>query len=178
MSEIETAVDRRELVSMIDRIPSRGGGEEEYDEIPVEFSAASEGNLLLAGGLGVVNLAGGLYLSNMLSAPALAGVALPGYFGIVQAFMPFLLAYGFLFNAIPAVRFFLNKAKNSEIRERNSRRRVFRAAVSQNTRKIDSARQFKRKIDRVDEGGFDSGTDIAKDYRERELKEFDENMKR
>ena len=105
-------------------------------------------------------------------------VALPGYFGIVQAFMPFLLAYGFLFNAIPAVRFFLNKAKNSEIRERNSRRRVFRAVVSQNTRKIDSARQFKRKIDRVDEGGFDSGTDIAKDYRERELKEFDENMKR
>jgi hypothetical protein len=49
-----------------------------------EFSSASSTNLLLSGALGVVNLGGVLYLSNLLSAPALQGMVLPGIYGLVQ----------------------------------------------------------------------------------------------
>jgi len=58
------------------------------DSLLVEFSSAPPGNLLGAGALGVVNLAGGIYLKTMLSSPALAGVTFGGYAGIVQAFLP------------------------------------------------------------------------------------------
>jgi len=90
----------------------------DLDEVEEPFSAATDGNKLLAGGLGAVNLGGALYLGNLLSSPALVGVQLPSYFGLVQAFFPFLLLYGVLYNAVPAARFFVGQKKNAEIAQR------------------------------------------------------------
>ncbi|EEC49069.1 predicted protein, partial [Phaeodactylum tricornutum CCAP 1055/1] len=55
-----------------------------------KFSLAPEINRFLAGGLGVVNLGGALYLGNLLGQYAMYGVRLPSYFGIVQGAYPFL----------------------------------------------------------------------------------------
>lgn len=55
---------------------------EQEEERP--FSVAAEWKKIAAGVLGAVNLGGALYLQNLLSGPALAGVALPGVYGFVQ----------------------------------------------------------------------------------------------
>ncbi|CAM9756610.1 unnamed protein product [Sphacelaria rigidula] len=49
-----------------------------------EFSLASGLTRLAAPVLGVVNLGGALYLSQLLQDPRLIGVSLPGVYGFVQ----------------------------------------------------------------------------------------------
>lgn len=94
-----------------------------------EFSVASDLNRVLAGGLGVVNLGGALYLGNLLSSPALTGVRLPAYFGLVQSAYPWLLGYAVLYNLIPLGRKVWVDAQNEGIQRRNRRRRQWRTRV-------------------------------------------------
>jgi len=82
------------------------------------FSNASSGQIMLAAGLGAVNLVGALVLGNLLSNSAIAG----GFIGFVSAIYPTILIYGVGFLAIPLIRYFWIQWKNSRIEARNQER--------------------------------------------------------
>ncbi|CAN0237810.1 unnamed protein product [Pylaiella littoralis] len=101
---------------------------EPLEEAPRQFSVAAQWKKVAAGVLGVVNLGGAVYLQGLLSGPAFAGVTLPGYYGFVQGAMPFLLTYAVALNAIPLVRWLVNKRTNAKIEGRNFLRRKWAEA--------------------------------------------------
>ena len=82
------------------------------------FSNASSGQIMLAAGLGAVNIVGALVLGNLLTNSAIAG----GFIGFVSAIYPMLLIYGVGFLAIPLIRYFWIQWKNSRIEARNQER--------------------------------------------------------
>ncbi|MEG3895947.1 MULTISPECIES: hypothetical protein [unclassified Microcoleus] len=82
------------------------------------FSNASSGQVMLAAGLGSLNLVGALVLGNLLAKSAIAG----GFIGFVSAIYPMLLIYGVGFLAIPLIRYFWIQWKNSRIEARNQER--------------------------------------------------------
>ena len=82
------------------------------------FSNASSGQIMLAAGLGAVNLVGALVLGNLLSNSAIAS----GFIGLVSAIYPTILIYGVGFLAIPLIRYFWIQWKNSRIEARNQER--------------------------------------------------------
>jgi hypothetical protein len=97
-------------------------------EIP--FSVATDFNKFLAGGLGVVNLGGALYLGSQLAQITAAGYTLPGIYGTIAGAYPLLLGYALLFNIIPLVRSFWIKKQNASIAQRNAVRRKWRQALA------------------------------------------------
>ena len=82
------------------------------------FSQASSGQVMLAVGLGAVNLVGALVLGNLLAKSTIAG----GFIGLVSTIYPLLLIYGVGFLAIPLIRYFWIQWKNSKIESRNQER--------------------------------------------------------
>jgi len=82
------------------------------------FSNASSGQIMLAAGLGAINLVGALVLGNLLTNSAIAG----GFIGFVSAIYPLILIYGVGFLAIPLIRYFWIQWKNSRIEARNQER--------------------------------------------------------
>ena len=82
------------------------------------FSNASSGQIMLAAGLGAVNLVGALVLGNLLAKSAIAS----GFIGFVSAIYPTILIYGVGFLAIPLIRYFWIQWKNSRIEARNQQR--------------------------------------------------------
>jgi hypothetical protein len=82
------------------------------------FSQASSGQVMLAAGLGAVNLVGALVLGNLLAKSAIAG----GFLGFVSTIYPLILIYGVGFLTIPLIRYFWIQWKNSKIEARNQER--------------------------------------------------------
>ena len=82
------------------------------------FSNASSGQIMLAAGLGAVNLVGALVLGNLLTNNLLVG----GFIGFVSAVYPIIMIYGVGFLAIPLIRYFWMQWKNSRIEARNQER--------------------------------------------------------
>ncbi|MEG4810053.1 hypothetical protein QUA82_19330 [Microcoleus sp. F8-D3] len=82
------------------------------------FSNASSGQIMLAAGLGALNLVGALVLGNLLTNNAIAS----GFIGFVSAIYPAILIYGVGFLAIPLIRYFWIQWKNSRIEARNQER--------------------------------------------------------
>ncbi|MEG5057437.1 hypothetical protein QUB60_17715 [Microcoleus sp. A2-C5] len=82
------------------------------------FSQASSGQVMLAAGLGAVNLVGALVLGNLLTKSAIAG----GFISLVSGIYPILLIYGVGFLTIPLIRYFWIQWKNSQIEARNQER--------------------------------------------------------
>ncbi|MEG4858405.1 hypothetical protein QUB75_12275 [Microcoleus sp. K1-B6] len=82
------------------------------------FSNASSGQIMLAAGLGAVNLVGALVLGNLLTNNLIVG----GFIGFVSAVYPMLLIYGVGFLALPLIRYFWIQWKNSRIEARNQER--------------------------------------------------------
>lgn len=189
------ALEKKDLVRMLEKALPPMSREEKvelmYDdptmlqEREYEFSLANPVNRFLAGGLGVVNLLGALYLGNMLSTYALYGVQLPSYFGLVQAGFPLLLSYAVLFNVIPLVRSFWIKVQNEKIRRRNKKRRLWKEMLEKNVftqlgRKLKAAKKMGTKMKRLganeDEIIFDtkqSMQEIEKVKQQNALDEFD-----
>lgn len=87
-------------------------------EMVWRFSHASSGQVMLAAGLGAVNLVGALVLGNLLAKSAIAG----GFIGFVSSIYPLLLIYGIGFLTIPLIRYFWIQWKNSKIESRNLER--------------------------------------------------------
>ncbi|KAL7578933.1 hypothetical protein ACA910_006905 [Epithemia clementina (nom. ined.)] len=137
--------DRKELVAILEQlVPPLTQAEEEnlkYNSDPTllqerewKFSLASDLNKVLAGGLGIVNFGGAAYLGYLFSqikAATAAGavLTLPGWLGVVQGLYPVLLGYAVLFNVIPLVRNVWIQQQNTQIRQRNERRRKWKHAL-------------------------------------------------
>lgn len=150
-----------------------------------KFSLASSFQTVLAGGLGIVNLGGALYLGNLLGQYAIYGVRLPSYMGLVQQFFPLLLGYAVLFNTIPLARNFWIRGQNEKIRQRNETRRSWRTVLEARTgsvtRKLLAAARFGKKMRQIGTGGdndivFDTkkGIDEVTKVKERDaMKDFD-----
>lgn len=162
-----------------------GGGMDYLEEKTIEFSRNPAWGNVAAGGLGVVNLGGALYLGQALASPALSGVTLAGVFGLVQAGYPFLLAYAILFNAIPAARYFSTEKKNAEIKKRNSARRKWlnylQLGNTTVSRKLQAAKRLRQNMRRLgsEDRVYDttSSVDALTAQREKEsMKRFDEML--
>lgn len=141
-----------------------------------KFSLASDLNKLLAGGLGIVNLGGALYLGNLLNQYAVLGARLPSYFGTVQALYPLLLGYAVLFNVIPLGRNLWIKGENEKIRQRNKIRSNWKAALASSIRsspvqkKIAAAKKMGSKIKRIGSSKDDIVYDTSSTMEENEQK--------
>ena len=157
------AVERQDLIALLEEaLPPMTAAEEaeavEADptvllEREWKFSLASDTNKFLAGGLGVVNVGGAIYLGTLLGRYSAYGVQLPDWFGVVQTFYPLLLGYGVLFNAIPLLRRFWIGRQNQKIQDRNRRRRKWRDALqsanSRLARKLKQAAKLGTRMKRV-----------------------------
>ncbi|WP_193195754.1 hypothetical protein [Nostoc sp. MG11] len=109
------------------------------------FSAASSGQIMLSAGLGVLNFVGALVLGSLLRDGTIAA-QLGGLVAFVQGIYWLLLAYGFGFLAIPLLRYFWIKWRNSKIANRNrdrlSRARLLASADASLQQKIAYTHQF------------------------------------
>lgn len=154
-----------------------------------KFSLAPDFNKVLAGGLGVVNLGGALYLGNLLGQYAAYGVRLPSYMGLVQAGYPLLFAYAVLFNVIPLVRNAYIKSENEKIRARNRLRRNWKTALqsalatSRVGRKIAAARKLGRSMKKLGSSRdivYDTRSsmeDATKAKQELDMEDFDKKLR-
>ena len=187
------AIEKKDLVDLLESAlpPMTPDEEEEYleadpsmlQEREYKFSLASNMNKFFAGGLGVVNLGGALYLGNILAKYNAYGIQLPSFLGLTQSLYPLLLSYAILFNVIPLFRRFWIQSQNSKIQARNTARRKWRARLQNRLgsvgRKLKAAAKFatKRKQLKGDDVIFDTKTTSAKDLEQKknqnELDEFD-----
>lgn len=179
------ARERTDLIQLLeDAMPPMTAAEEAeavdadptlLQEREYRFSLASDTNKLLAGGLGIVNLGGVLYLGTLLARYSVAGIQLPSWFGLVQAGYPFLLGYGVLYNCIPLFRRFWIQRQNAQIQDRNRRRRRWRDALqatnSRFTRKLKQAAKLGRRMKRVGA----SEDDIVYDTKKTTISELEAN---
>ncbi|HIK08251.1 MAG TPA: hypothetical protein IGS40_26815 [Trichormus sp. M33_DOE_039] len=115
------------------------------EELPWRFSAADSGQIMLSGGLGIVNLVGALVLGSLLRDGTVAA-QLGGLVAFVQGIYWLLLTYGVGFLAVPLIRYFWIQGRNKKILNRN-RDRMARARLLGDPhpdlqQKIDYARQF------------------------------------
>ncbi len=127
------------------------------------FSAASSGQILLAIGLGGVNLVGALMLGSMLK----GGIAaqLGGFVAFVASIYGILLGYGIAFFTIPLIRYFWIQWKNSQIEERNQKRKKDAIALRRGDatlqNKLTYAQQFAgRNVIAPDNLTYTSETDL------------------
>lgn len=120
-----------------------------------KFSQASSGQLMLAAGLGVVNIVGAIILGRLLQDAAIAQ-SLGGLVAFVEVIFPLLLAYGIGFLAVPLIRYIWIKWRNARIEVRNQNRQERVALLNQAKdsiqQKLNYARQFAAEtvVDRKD----------------------------
>ena len=124
LEEVLPPLSPAEEVELMDADPSM------LQERRYKFSLAPDLYKVFAGGLGVVNLGGALYLGNILKQYALYGVQLPSFLGLTQTLYPLLLSYAVLFNNIPLGRFFWIGRQNEKIDQRNAARRKWRTRLA------------------------------------------------
>ncbi|NJM65222.1 MAG: hypothetical protein HC851_05885 [Acaryochloris sp. RU_4_1] len=99
-------------------------------EYPWKFSQAGSGQILMAIGLGGLNLIGAMVLGSLLRDGAVAA-QLGGFVAFVYSIFGILVAYGIGFLGIPLLRYFWIQRQNGKITERNQQRQVCAVALSQ-----------------------------------------------
>jgi hypothetical protein len=127
------------------------------------FSAANSGQILLAIGLGGVNLVGALMLGSMLKGDIAA--QLGGIVAFVASIYGILLGYGIAFFTIPLIRYFWIQWKNSQLEERNQKRKKDAIALRRGDatleNKLTYAQQFAgRNVINSDNLTYTSETDL------------------
>jgi hypothetical protein len=143
-----------------------------------KFSEADGTTLTWAGLLGVANFLGAWFLASQLDQ---FSVELGGYLGWVQAIMPFLLAYGTLFLAIPAYRYFTLGSKNITVEKRNAFRanrvKVLKSPNPKLQQKIAWAKQFTRKqVIGKEDVIYSTDRDLI-DQKDLDMDDFDRKLK-
>lgn len=94
-----------------------------------KFSQAGSGQILLAIGLGSLNLVGAAVLWSLLQDGTIA-LQLGGLVGFVYSIFGILVAYGIGFLGIPLLRYFWVQMQNSKINERNQQRQASAVSLS------------------------------------------------
>ena len=120
-----------------------------------KFTQATSDQVLMAIGLGSLNIIGALVLQNMLQGVVVSA----GLVGFVQSIFWLLLGYGIAFLTVPLVRYFWVQWRNSKIERRNNERAERAEAVNRLgaslKEKLVFARQFaSQKVLRVDEAVY------------------------
>lgn len=109
------------------------------------FSQASSGQLILAGGLGVVNIVGAVILGALLREGTIAQ-QIGGLVAFVDVIYPLLFGYGIGFLLVPLVRYLWLKGRNAKVENRNQQRQERAIALNQADQtiqqKLNYARQF------------------------------------
>lgn len=186
------ALEKKDLIRILEQaLPEMTPDEEDelldadpsvLQEREYKFSLAPDLYKFFAGGLGVVNLGGALYLGKILSQYALYGVQLPSFMGLTQSLYPLLLAYAISFNVIPLARNFWIGSQNNEIQRRNQARKKWRAKLESRSgsvsRKLRAAAKFitSRKQLQGDDMIYDTKTtasDLGAKKNRNDLDEFD-----
>lgn len=98
-------------------------------EYPWKFSQAGSGQILLAVGLGGLNLVGAAVLWSLLQDGTVA-IQLGGLVGFVYSIFGILVAYGIGFLGIPLLRYFWVQRQNSKINKRNQQRQASAVSLS------------------------------------------------
>ncbi len=99
-------------------------------EFPRKFSNATAGQILMAVGLGSLNLIGALALGRLLAGGAIAA-QMGGLVAFVQSIYWLLLAYGTGFLVIPLIRYFWVQWQNQKINQRNRDRQNRAVALNE-----------------------------------------------
>lgn len=150
------------------------------EERQYEFSLASQGQLLAVGALGVINIAGALYLGNLFASPYLAGRHLPGLIGFVQTIYPALVAYGVGFLAVPFGRFLKMKRDNAAIEARNRVRASYAFALKKGgaamETKLREAKERRVKLKVVEKGDVEYTTGKSITEQGLDLKQWDDQF--
>ena len=154
------------------------GTAETLVEKPWKFSEADGTTLTWAGLLGVANFLGAWFLGSQLDQ---ISAELGGYLGWVEAIMPFLLAYGTLFLAIPAYRYFTLGGKNIAVEKRNAFRanrvKVLKSPDTKLQKKIAWAKQFTRKqVIGKEDVIYSTDRDLI-DQKDLDMDDFDRKLK-
>jgi len=115
-------------------------------ELPWRFSNAGSGQIMMAAGLGALNIVGALYLGNLLQQVALYPELQAGFIGFVSSIYGLLLLYAVGFVTIPLVRYLWIRWRNARVESRNQQRRSHIDRVQHPTlllqQKIAYAQQF------------------------------------
>jgi hypothetical protein len=142
-------------------------------ELPWRFSQASSGQIMLAIGLGGVNLVGALVLGKLLGDGTLAE-QLGGVVALASSIYWLLLGYGSGFLSIPLLRYFWIQGRNQKVEARNQQRQERAVALNQIgealQHKLGFARQFAAETV-VDESNLAYTTE--RDLTEQELDQAD-----
>jgi hypothetical protein len=135
-------------------------------EMPWRFSQAGSGQVMLAVGLGVVNLVAAMVLGGLLADGTIAA-ELGGLVAFVAGIYWLLLGYGIAFLTVPLVRYFWVQWRNRAIESRNGHRQE-RAIVAANRdnpalqQKIAYAHQFAAQtVVTADDLAYTTETDLT-----------------
>lgn len=109
------------------------------------FSRASTGQIILAIGLGSLNLGGAICLKVLLGNGAIA-LQLGGLVAFVASIFWVLLVYGIGFLGVPLVRYFWQQGRNQKIRARNQTYKARAIALSQPDAAIQAKLQFAKQF--------------------------------
>ncbi len=115
------------------------------EELPWQFSRASTGQIMLAIGLGSVNLIGALVLKSLLG-PGQVAAQMGGLVAFVQSIFWVLLAYGAGFLLIPLGRYYWIQWRNDQIRSRNYRRQQAAQVLQTRDRALEAKLAFAQKF--------------------------------
>ncbi len=142
-------------------------------ERPWRFSAAGSGQIMLAIGLGAINLIGALVLGNLLGDGSIAR-ELGGLVEFVAAIYWLLLGYGTGFLGIPLIRYFWVQGRNRKVEARNDQRQMRAMTLNEASEtiqpKLNFARQFAAEtIVREDDLAYTTEEDLT----EQELRRTD-----
>ncbi|OLP16152.1 hypothetical protein BST81_22375 [Leptolyngbya sp. 'hensonii'] len=136
------------------------------EEKPWRFSEAGSGQLMLAAGLGAVNLIGALVLGAMLR-DGIVAAKLGGLVAFTQSIYGLLLGYGVGFLGIPLIRYFWVQWRNRQIEARNKERRIRSLQLNRADeneplqRKLKYARQFANEtVIRQEDLAYTTETDL------------------
>eukprot|EP00929_Paragymnodinium_shiwhaense_P075499 TRINITY_DN38605_c0_g1_i2.p1 TRINITY_DN38605_c0_g1~~TRINITY_DN38605_c0_g1_i2.p1 ORF type:complete len:337 (+),score=74.96 TRINITY_DN38605_c0_g1_i2:180-1190(+) len=170
-------------------VPTRARKGTWLQKRPQPFSKAQSGKLTTAAVLGAVDLLLALKLGSLLTSVG-SGYARGSSVAGIVAVYPFLLAYGILFNAVPAVRYFRNWRQNKRIGKENEMREAWAAFAEQGVpaRKLLAAQQLAkaeaqqaaalRAGDRVTYSTDSSASKAAAEKDRQTFEDFDKKLRR
>ncbi|MGB3299540.1 MAG: hypothetical protein WBA76_14850 [Phormidesmis sp.] len=138
-----------------------------------KFTAATSDQVMIAIGLGGLNIVGALVLRNMLQSAVAQGVVFTGYLALVQSIFWILLSYGVAFLAIPLIRYYWVQWRNRKIEKRNEARQDRAIMLNQlgaaYQEKLAFARQFAdKKVLRAEESVYSTETDLLEQESDRD----------
>lgn len=102
------------------------------------FTSATSDQVMIAIGLGAVNIIGALVLQSMLADALVVG----GLVGFVQSILGLLFVYGIGFLAVPLIRYYWMLWRNGKIEQRNEARQHYAARLN----RLSGSEPFEQKL--------------------------------